>query len=32
MLTAYAKAKKTDLDPDQTAFFKTLVKELERYG
>jgi hypothetical protein len=32
MLTAYTKAKRTDLDPEQAAFFKTLVKELERHG
>ena len=32
MLAAYTKAKKTDLDPEQAAFFKTLVKELERHG
>ena len=32
MPTAYTKAKQTDLDPDQAAFFKTLVKELERHG
>lgn len=32
MLTAYAKAKKTDLDDDQKAAFKALVKEMERYG
>lgn len=32
MLTAYTKAKQTNLTPEQSAFFKTLVKELERYG
>jgi hypothetical protein len=32
MLTAYTKAKQTDLDPEQAAFFKMLVKELERHG
>jgi len=32
MLIAYTKAKQTNLDPDQAAFFKTLVKELERNG
>ncbi len=32
MLTAYLKAKQTDLDPEQAAFFKMLVKELERHG
>ncbi len=32
MLTAYTKAKTTNLDPEQAAFFKTLVKELERHG
>ena len=30
MLVVYAKAHKTDLDPEQTAAFKTLVKEIER--
>ena len=32
MLIAYTKAKQTDLDPEQAAFFKMLVKELERHG
>jgi len=32
MLTAYTKAKQTDLDPEQAVFFKMLVKELERHG
>ena len=32
MLMAYTKAKQTNLDPEQAAFFKTLVKELERNG
>jgi len=32
MLTAYLKAKQTDLDKEQAAFYKTLVKELERHG
>lgn len=32
MLTAYEKAKKTNLDPGQTAFFKMLVKELDQHG
>lgn len=32
MLTAYAKAKKTDLDEDQKKAFRVLVKELEQYG
>jgi len=32
MLTVYLKAKQTDLDKEQAAFFKTLVKELERHG
>jgi hypothetical protein len=30
MLVVYAKAHKTDLDPEQTAAFKALVKEIER--
>jgi hypothetical protein len=32
MLVAYTKVKQTNLDPEQAAFFKTLVKELERNG
>jgi hypothetical protein len=32
MLVIYAKAQKTDLDPQQTAAFKALVKEIERHG
>jgi hypothetical protein len=32
MLVAYTKAKQTGLDPEQAAFFKTMVKELERHG
>ncbi len=32
MLMAYTKAKQTNLDPEQAAFFKVLVKELERNG
>lgn len=32
MLVVYAKAHKTDLDPQQTAAFKALVKEIERHG
>ena len=32
MLAAYAKAKQTNLDPEQAAVFKMLVKELERHG
>lgn len=32
MLLAYTKAKKENLDPEQVAILKTLVKELERHG
>jgi hypothetical protein len=32
MLLAYAKAKKENLEPDQVARLKALVKELERHG
>lgn len=32
MLLAYAKAKKENLEPEQTALLKALVKELERHG
>lgn len=32
MLAAYAKSKQTNLDPEQAALFKMLVKELERHG
>jgi hypothetical protein len=32
MLMAYTKAKQTNLDTDQAAFLKSLVKELERDG
>jgi len=32
MLPAYTKARKENLDPEQTALLKALVKELERHG
>lgn len=32
MLLAYTKAKKENLEPDQVAILKALVKELERHG
>lgn len=32
MLLAYAKAKKENLEPEQIAILKALVKELERHG
>jgi len=32
MLLAYSKAKKENLEPDQVAILKALVKELERHG
>lgn len=32
MLLAYTKAKKEDLEPEQTAMLKALAKELERHG
>lgn len=32
MLLAYAKAKKENLEPEQVAILKALVKELERHG
>ena len=32
MLLAYAKGKKENLEPEQTALLKALVKELERHG
>ncbi len=32
MLLAYAKAKQENLEPEQIAILKTLVKELERHG
>lgn len=32
MLLAYAKARKENLEPEQIAILKTLVKELERHG
>lgn len=32
MLLVYAKARKEDLEPVQTALLKVLVKELERHG
>ncbi|BCS52649.1 hypothetical protein GSVR_09570 [Geobacter sp. SVR] len=32
MLLAYAKAKKENLEPEQVAILKSLVKELERHG
>lgn len=32
MLLAYTKAKKENLEPEQTALLKALVKELERHG
>jgi hypothetical protein len=32
MLVIYAKAHKTNLDPQQAAAFKMLVKEIERHG
>lgn len=32
MLLAYAKAKKENLEPEQVAVLKSLVKELERHG
>jgi hypothetical protein len=32
MLLAYAKARKENLEPEQVALLKALVKELERHG
>lgn len=32
MLLAYSKAKKENLEPEQVAILKALVKELERHG
>jgi len=32
MLLAYTKAKQENLEPEQTALLKALVKELERHG
>jgi hypothetical protein len=32
MLMASSKAKQTDLDQEQAAFFKALIKELEKHG
>ena len=32
MLLAYAKAKKENLEPEQVAILRVLVKELERHG
>ncbi len=32
MLLAYAKARKENLEPEQVAILKALVKELERHG
>jgi hypothetical protein len=32
MLMAFSKAKQTDLDQEQAAFFKTIIKELEKHG
>jgi len=31
-MLAYAKAKKENLEPEQTALLRALVKELERHG